>query len=90
LGVGAPGTASWETAERVGGQAQQLLATCAQFVGQLGNGPSPFGNWVEVCDRLDELVAQFRIFVRAENELTRVSSDKARESRRGPVGNGHN
>ncbi|HEV3299437.1 MAG TPA: hypothetical protein VG055_07340 [Planctomycetaceae bacterium] len=90
LGVGAPGTASWETAERVGGQAQQLLATCAQFVGQLRNGPSPFGNWVEVCDRLDELVAQFRIFVRAENEFTRVSSDRARESRRGSVGNGHN
>jgi len=90
LGAGAPGTTSRETAERVGDQAQQLLTTCARFVGQLRNGPSSFGNWIEVCDQLDELVAQFRIFVRAENEFTRVSSDKARESRGGPVGNGHN
>jgi hypothetical protein len=66
------------------------LTTCARFVGQLRSGSSPFGDWVEVCDRLDELVAQFRILVRAQSELTRVSSDKARESRRGPAGKGRN
>jgi len=85
-----PGTAAREIAEHLRGQGQQLLATFARFVGELRNGPLRFGKWVEVCDRLDDLVAQFRTYVRAEREFTRVVSDGGRDLRRGPVANGHN
>jgi hypothetical protein len=84
----APGTAAWEVAEHLRGQGQQLLATFARFVGQLRNGPLRFGNWVEVCDRLDELVGQFRTYVRAEREFTRVSSDREGGSVRRSPANG--
>ncbi|HEV8068887.1 MAG TPA: hypothetical protein VGP76_14215 [Planctomycetaceae bacterium] len=80
------GTAAREIAEHVRGQGQRLLATFARLVGELRNGPLQFGNWVEVCDRLDDLVTQFRSYVQAERELTRVTSDGGR----GPVANGHN
>lgn len=80
------GTAAREIAEHVRGQGQRLLATFARLVGELRNGPLQFGNWVEVCDRLDDLVTQFRSYVQAERELTRVTSDGGRA----PVANGHN
>jgi hypothetical protein len=90
LGVAVPaatsGTAAREIAEHLRGQGQQLLATFARFVDELRNGPLQFGNWVEVCDRLDDLVAQFRSYVRAEREFARVTSDGGR----GPVANDHN
>jgi hypothetical protein len=90
LGVPVPaatsGAAGREIAEHLRGQGQQLLATFARFVDELRNGPLQFGNWVEVCDRLDDLVTQFRSYVQAERELTRVTSDGGR----GPVANGRN
>jgi hypothetical protein len=86
----APGTAAREIAEHLRGQGQQLLATFARFVGQLRNGPLRSGNSVEVCDRLDELVAQFRTYVRAEREFTRVSTDREGGSVRRSAANGHN
>jgi hypothetical protein len=90
LGVPVPaatsGAAGREIAEHLRGQGQQLLATFARFVDELRNGPLQFGNWVEVCDRLDGLVAQFRSYVRAEREFTRVTSDGGC----GPVANDHN
>jgi hypothetical protein len=86
----ASGTAAREIAEHLRGQGQQLLASFARFVGELRNGPLRFGNWVEVCDRLDDLVAQFRTYVRAEREFTRVVFDGGRDLRPGRVANGHN
>jgi hypothetical protein len=75
---GAPGgsllknPAATVVAERLRGQGQQLLATFARFVAQLRNGPSPFGEWVQICDRLDELVAEFRQYVQTEQTFARA------------------
>ena len=63
-------------------QSKHLLATFARFVAQLRSGPSPFGNWAQICDRMDELVADFRSFVRAEHELARVSQSGGGDSDR--------
>jgi hypothetical protein len=76
-----------DSAERLHGQRQQVLALFAQFVAQLRSGPSSFRNWREICDRLDEIVAQFRDYVRIENESARASSAT---SRRDSTASGHN
>jgi hypothetical protein len=62
------------TAERSHGPAEQLLSAFARFVAQLRNKPSPFASWGLICDRLDEVVAEFRQYARAEGELSRLSS----------------
>jgi hypothetical protein len=61
-------------ADRLRDQGRQLLTTFARFVGQLRSGPSPFGSWAQICDRLDELVVDFRQYVEIESELLRPSS----------------
>jgi hypothetical protein len=68
--------------ERVRGQGQQLLSTFARFVAQLRNGPSPFGSWSQICDRLGELVVEFRQYVETESELSHFSSTKKGDSAR--------
>jgi hypothetical protein len=61
-------------AERMPEQGQQLLATFARFVAQLRGGPSPFGDWAQICDRLDELVVEFRHYVQAEGKFSSALS----------------
>jgi hypothetical protein len=61
-------------ADRQRDQGRQLLASFARFVAQLRSGPSPFGNWAQICDRVDELAAAFRQYVEIEGELLRPSS----------------
>jgi hypothetical protein len=51
-------------------QRRQLMATFSRFVAQLRGGPSPFANWAQICDRLDELVAQFRQYVQTEETVS--------------------
>jgi len=55
-----------KAAARLRDQDERLLATFARFVAQLRSGPSPFANWAQICDRLDELVAEFRQYVQIE------------------------
>ncbi|HEV8000358.1 MAG TPA: hypothetical protein VGP63_10790 [Planctomycetaceae bacterium] len=62
--------------DRLREQGQRLLSTFAKFVAQLRNGPSPFENWGKVCDRLDEVVAEFRQYSQTENELSGASASK--------------
>jgi len=66
--------------DRLREQGQRLLSTCAKFVAQLRNGPSPFESWGEICDRLDELVAEFRQYAQTENELSGASARKPGDS----------
>ena len=68
--------------ERARGQSQELLAAFAKFVAQLRNGPSPFGSWVQICDRLDEVVVHFRRYAETESELSRASATKGDNSAR--------
>jgi hypothetical protein len=63
-------------------QGQRLLATFARFVAQLRNGPSPFESWGKICDRLDEVVAEFRQYAQTENELSGASASKQGNSAR--------
>jgi hypothetical protein len=91
LGTSRPtaiGPAAREIAERLHAHEQQLLATFARFVGQLRNGPLPFGNWADICDRLDELVAQFRTYVRTERDATRRESIRGTSARSSGNGDG--
>src|ERR1700733_3371056 len=46
-------------ADRVNERGRRLVAGFGRLVSQLRNGPSPFGSWAEVCDRMDELAAEF-------------------------------
>jgi hypothetical protein len=55
------------TAERLNERGRSLLASFGRLVAQLRNGPFPFGSWAQVCDRMDELVAEFRQYVEAES-----------------------
>jgi hypothetical protein len=68
--------------ERPREQGQQLLSTFARFVAQLRNGPSPFGSWSQICDRLGEVVADFRQYVETESQLSHFSSTKKGNSAR--------
>jgi hypothetical protein len=68
--------------ERARGQSQELLAAFATFVAQLRNGPSPFGSWAQICDRLDEVVVHFRRYAETESELSRASETKGDNSAR--------
>jgi hypothetical protein len=68
--------------ERAREQSQELLAAFAKFVAQLRNGPSPFGSWVQICDRLDEVVVHFRRYAETESELSRASAMKRDNSAR--------
>ena len=61
-------------AERLNERGQRLVAGFGRLVSQLRNGPSPFGSWAEVCDRMDELAAEFRQYVEAESGQQRMSS----------------
>ncbi len=45
-----------QVVERLRAQGQQLVTTLARFIAQLRNGPSPFENWGQICDRLGEVV----------------------------------
>jgi hypothetical protein len=53
-------------ATRLRDREEQLLASLSRFVAQLRCGPSPFANWAQICDRFDELVAEFRQYVQSE------------------------
>jgi hypothetical protein len=68
--------------ERLRGQGQQLLSTFARFVAQLRNGPSPFESWGQICDRLGEVVAEFRQYVETESQLSRSASTRKGDSAR--------
>jgi hypothetical protein len=61
-------------AERLNERGRRLVAGFGRLVSQLRNGPSPFGSWAEVCDRMDELAAEFRQYVEAESGQQRMSS----------------
>ncbi len=63
-------------AERLRAQGRQLVATIARFVAQLRNGPSPFENWGQICDRLGEVVAEFRQYTQTESELSGASGNR--------------
>jgi hypothetical protein len=68
--------------ERLRAQGRQLVATLARFVAQLRNGLSPFENWGQICDRLGEVVAEFRQYAQTESELSGVSPSKTGDSAR--------
>ncbi len=68
--------------DRLREQGQRLLSTFAKFVAQLRNGPSPFESWAEICDRLDEVVAEFRQYAQTETELSGVAASKQGDSAR--------
>jgi hypothetical protein len=56
------------------GQGQQLLAMFSRFVAQLRSGPLPFVNWAQICDRLDELVGEFRQYAQIDGTPSREAS----------------
>jgi hypothetical protein len=53
--------------EQVDERGRSLVASFGRLVAQLRNGPFPFGSWAQVCDRMDELVTEFRQYVEAES-----------------------
>ncbi len=56
--------------------ARRLVTSFGRLVAQLRNGPSPFASWGEICDRMDELVTEFRQYVEAEARPTRLAPAK--------------
>jgi hypothetical protein len=68
--------------DRLRDQGRRLLIGFTRFVAQLRSGPSPFDGWGQICDRIDELVAEFRQYVEIESELLRPSSSGPSDSGR--------
>src|ERR1700733_10645318 len=54
-------------AERLNERGRLLVASFGRLVAQLRNGPFPFASWARLCDRMDELVTEFRQYVEAES-----------------------
>ncbi len=65
-GEAATSSRTAEPSESLRDDGRKLLFKFSRFVAQLRNGPSPFENWAQICDRLDELVSDFRQFVQSE------------------------
>jgi hypothetical protein len=60
-------------AEQLNERGRRLVASFGRLVAQLRNGPFPFASWAQLCDRMDELVVEFRQYVEAESGQPRMA-----------------
>ncbi len=60
-------------AEQLNERGRRLVASFGRLVAQLRTGPFPFASWAQVCDRMDELAAEFRQYVEAESGQPRLA-----------------
>jgi hypothetical protein len=58
----------------------RLVASFGRLVAQLRNGPFPFASWAQVGDRMDELVAEFRQYVEAEDGQPRMAPTPGKQT----------